>query len=330
MNKIAFPLLTLVLFMVSSCEKEIEFKGEVTDPLVVVNSFLMPDSVIKVELSKSRFFLDQKTDFDRINNATVSITVNSQYTEYLRFVNNGMYTGNYKPLPGDSVALLIKVPGKEDVKSSVVVQYPSTILSVDTLSRKQVGRFEGQIYNDTVIAWVTQYELEMGIRIKDPAKIKNFYRLSVFYRTEYPDYPEHVDGYYMYINLQGVGNETSSGGILGLVEGVNNADFHVFPDDLFDGKEIIIRFKISEYILEPSPGYEYLFEKPTIPVKTSYTINLQSIPRATYLYLKSKDAAERVFETIFTEPVQIYSNIENGIGIFGAITNNRKTLYNND
>lgn len=334
MKKILFPILAISLVLFSSCSKEIDFNGEVTDPLIVVNSYLMPDSAISIELTKSRFFLDSKKDFDRINNAVVSIEVNGQQKETLRFVNHGKYTGNYKPLPGDSVVLLVKVPGHEDVRSSVVVPLPSVILSVDTLSKKLVDRYEAQVIDGKVIAWMSHYEKEIGIRIKDAAGLKNFYRLSVFYREQYSNHPDgYMNGYYMYFNLQGVSNETSSGSILGIVGGESSDEFHVFPDDLFDGKEIVIRFKIYDYVFEIEPGYEELFGKdpnPSSQMKRSYIINLQSIPQDTYLFIKSKDAAEQVFETFFTEPVQIYTNIENGIGIFGALTNNRKTIDVND
>jgi len=301
MKKATFPLIVLVLIVFSSCEKEIEFNGEITEPLVVVNSFLMPDSTISVELTKSRFFLDSKDDFDRINNATVSIEVNGQFKETLRFVNHGRYKGNYKPLPGDSVALLVKVPDHPDVRSSVVVQRPSTILSVDTLSKKLVERYEAQVMDNQVIAWMCHYEKEIGVRIKDPSELRNFYRLSVFYREQYNEHPDgYMNGYYMFFNLQGVSNETSSGGILGIVGGDSGDEFHVFADDLFDGKEIVIRFTIYDYVIEVEPGFEHLFDKQFTNAKRSYIINLQSIPRETFLFLKSKDAAEQVFETFFT------------------------------
>ncbi|MDX9747971.1 MAG: DUF4249 domain-containing protein [Paludibacter sp.] len=327
MKKIKFPLIAIILALFSSCEKEIEFNGEVTEPLIVVNSFLTPDSAITVELTKSLFFLDSKNDFDRVDNATVSIEVNGQLKETLRFMNHGKYTGDYKALPGDSVALLVKVPGHEDVRSSVVVQQASVILSVDTLSKKLIERYESQKIDNQVIAWMTHYEKEIGVRIKDAANVKNFYRLSVFYREQYAEHPEgYLSGYYMFFNLQGVSNEATSGSILGLVEGESSDEFHVFTDELFDGKEIVLRFKIYDYVFEVEPGFEHLFDKQYLTMKRSYIVNLQSIPQDTYLYLKSKDAAEQVFETFFTEPVQIYTNIENGVGIFGAITNNRRTI----
>ena len=40
-----------------------------------------------------------------------------------------------------------------------------------------------------------------------------------------------------------------------------------------------------------------------------------------YLYFKTKENADNVFDTFFTEPVQIYSNIKNGMGVLGAYTN---------
>lgn len=49
-------------------------------------------------------------------------------------------------------------------------------------------------------------------------------------------------------------------------------------------------------------------------------VNLQSISKEMYLYFKTKESAEDVFETFFTEPVQIYSNVENGTGVLGAYT----------
>lgn len=320
MKNILFPVITCMMLVVASCEKEIEFNGDITSPLVTVNSYLMPDSTIRVGLSKSRFFLDSKNDFERIENATVNIEVNNGYTETLK-LTSGAYTGNYKPQPGDSVSILIKVPGEDDIRSTTVVPHPSTIISVDTLSRKETGRYAAEIYEDSVLSWMTHYELEMGLRIKDPALKKNFYRLSILYNEEFTEF-NYSNRYYLYFNLQGITNETSGGSILNLIGEENYEAFHLFPDDLFDGKDIIIRFKVNEYKLERSSDSK----DPGQASKISYIINLQSLNEATYLYLKSKDASGDVISDFFTEPVQIYTNVTNGIGIFGAVTNNRIVL----
>lgn len=321
MKKTYSTLLLLSVLLLPSCEKEIEFNGTITEPLVVVNSYLIPDSTIRVQLSKSRFFLDSKTDYDRINNATVSISINHNVDETLRFTSAGNYTGTYKPQPGDSVTLRIKVPGEKEIYSLAVIPAPSTIIALDTLSRRQTSRHPAGIQNDTITSWMTNYNLELGLRIKDPAQQKNYYRLSILYNEEYSEW-DYRNYYYTYFTLKGVSNETSGNNLLSLIDEESQKEFHLFPDDLFDGKEIVIRFNLNEYVLERAPGNI----DPNPKAQISYIVNLQSINRETYLFLKSKDASQEVINNVFTEPVQIYSNIQNGIGIFGAITNNKKVL----
>ena len=52
--------------LICGCDKTIEFNGKITSPMLVVSCFVTPDSVIKAELTKSRFFLDEGYVFDRV------------------------------------------------------------------------------------------------------------------------------------------------------------------------------------------------------------------------------------------------------------------------
>ena len=47
----------ILIFLFASCEKEIEFKGDWVEPLLVINGLLTPDAPVAVHLSESRFFL---------------------------------------------------------------------------------------------------------------------------------------------------------------------------------------------------------------------------------------------------------------------------------
>lgn len=318
--RITFALVALIALV--SCEKEIEFNGEITEPLVVVNSFLVPDSTIRVSLTKSRFFLDSKTQFDKIDDATVRIVINNDQQETLQFAGKGNYTGNYQPRPGDSVAIVVRVPGyTEEIRSSAVIPAVSNIISVDTLSKRLVKRIPGQYNDDTVFVWINEYEMEMGIKIKDPSQIKNFYRLSVIYNELFLNDPNHfTNRHFLYFNLQGISTESSGGGLISIIDAEQQKEFHVFNDELFDGKEIVIRFKMNLYLIDYPSG-----ENPT-PTEISYHVNLQSISQPVYLYLKTNEAMDDVISELFSEPVQIYTNIENGIGIFGALTNNIRVI----
>ena len=48
-----YTLFLLALFILGACEKEIEFKGEIVKPILVVNSLVNPDSVMSYTFPKA-------------------------------------------------------------------------------------------------------------------------------------------------------------------------------------------------------------------------------------------------------------------------------------
>jgi len=96
-NLAIMSLSILVLF--SSCDPEeffiktIEFDTDITDPMLVINSIIYPDSLVKVNLSKSRFILeDDSYTIDYINtDATLNLYENEVFKEKLNFVGDGNY-----------------------------------------------------------------------------------------------------------------------------------------------------------------------------------------------------------------------------------------------
>ena len=304
-----------------SCEKEIEFKGEISDPMIVVNSYISPDSLVYAHLTKSKFFLSSKQGFDYVNTAEVSIFVNNQFKENLNFIADGMYRGTFKPMVGDTIKLLVKTTGFEDVESTAVIQTPSTILSVDTtmvIKYKDV-----QTNGKDTMAYYYSGDVDLKVKINDDANGHNYYRLVVKKRDERKQGEEKiVQEYFISFVLEGFESQTST--LLNLFEDSGNSkDQHLITDELFNGKEFILKFKTDYDYMEIIPGYEEYYNY-YYRSDTSYIIiNLQTISKDMYLYLKSKESAEGIFEGIFTEPVQIYNNITNGIGIFGSFTNNQ-------
>ena len=55
-------ILAMTLNLLTSCEKEIEFKGEQTDPKLVVNSLVEPGKRVEASMGKSCFFLQTPPD----------------------------------------------------------------------------------------------------------------------------------------------------------------------------------------------------------------------------------------------------------------------------
>ena len=313
--------LLLTVFIVS-CETEIEFNGKETAPSMVINSILNPDSAVKVHITKSKFFLDLDGPFDPITNATVQLYANDKLIEALNSTGNGYYTGTYKPFPGDIIKIIARNNEFDNVYSSTEIPVTASITSVDTTSTTTKtspliysGSYndEGYLNTDTV-GTISEKKIKFTINIADRANYKNFYRLKVKHRSYYDNgtYSEHNTYFNSEDLVFGSTSETE------LFEEENTNYYHEFNDNLFDGKTYGLTFSISTFQYNYFPGKEPK-DDPWSPttIKQEILINIESISPAYYYYLNSR-AKNNAYIEIFSEPVQIYNNIVNGIGILGA------------
>jgi len=313
--------LLLTVFIVS-CETEIKFNGKETAPSMVINSILNPDSTVKVHITKSKFFLEKDGPFDPITNATVQLYANDKLIEALNSTGNGYYTGTYKPFPGDIIKIIARNNEFDNVYSSTEIPVTASITSVDTTSTTTKtspliysGSYndEGYLNTDTV-GTISEKKIKFTINIADRANYKNFYRLKVKHRSYYDNgtYSEHNTYFNSEDLVFGSTSETE------LFEEENTNYYHEFNDNLFDGKTYGLTFSISTFQYNYFPGKEPK-DDPWSPttIKQEILINIESISPAYYYYLNSR-AKNNAYIEIFSEPVQIYNNIVNGIGILGA------------
>lgn len=313
--------LLLTVFIVS-CETEIKFNGKETAPSMVINSILNPDSTVKVHITKSKFFLDINGPFDPITNATVQLYANDKLIEALNSTGNGYYTGTYKPFPGDIIKIIARNNEFDNVYSSTEIPVTASITSVDTTSTTTKtspliysGSYnnEGYLNTDTV-GTISEKKIKFTINIADRANYKNFYRLKVKHRSYYDNgtYSEHNTYFNSEDLVFGSTSETE------LFEEENTNYYHEFNDNLFNGKTYGLTFSISTFQYNYFPGKEPK-DDPWSPatIKQEILINIESISPAYYYYLNSR-AKNNAYIEIFSEPVQIYNNIVNGIGILGA------------
>ena len=329
----------MAILLMVSCEKEIEFKGDTVQPMMVVNGLVTPDSTIKIHLSKSKFFLSNKEGIELISNADIDIYINGQAKGKMQHKKSGIYTSSVRPNIKDTVKLIIAKTGNiQGVQAEVVVPKQSFIQSVDTTSQTtqyETYEFDGENYVPSGNYNYTK-DLTVRLTIEDPPLVENFYRLNAKIRSllHFPDTTIVWEEYeYFYPE----GSDNPNKGPLGFIEDFNMAKrSYTFTDEFFDGKEKILKFEttIHSWSDGVNPGNDEYGGKNSQPGglmgpdsrSRQLIINLQSISKEMYLYFKTKESAENVFETFFTEPVQIYSNIENGTGVLGAYTSHEKVI----
>ncbi len=314
-NLIIYSIFFLSILTFTSCEKVIKFNGKVTDPLIVVNSFITPDSVVSAQISESKFFLSNVDSFTMINNATVTLNVNGIMKGNLLYTSNGLYTSSYHPAIGDSIQLFVQVPGKNTISCGTTTQAPVNIIKIDTTSVLtgttspliSVNKTSGK--NDT-IGTIINRTLKFVLRFQDMPDIQNYYRLVVYTKTTKNgkstlnftmSFDDIVSGN---TNKDAVGPPTST----------TTNKYNVFSDDLLNGTEYPLTFSIPNNINVYNNGYH------SSSTQKEVIVNLQNISRSYYLYLQTLATIKT--NTFFAEPVQVYSNVDGGIGILGSYTSN--------
>ena len=307
-------LLTAVVF--TSCQKVIEFNGEITEPIVTVNSLLSPDSIVSAQISLSRFFLSNDTVYSMIDNAQTNLFVNGTLKETLSYKSNGVYIGTYKPVAGDSLSLQIKIPGKNDVTCATSLKSTPVITSIDTntvSTQKKTPITVTKIIDPThikldTIGYGYEHKMICVLHFTDDGADRNYYRLAVTTKTTIGT----KKTYNYSVNFDDVVSGNTNNNIGPPTSLVSNK-YNIFDNELFKGKQYGLKFSILYNNNVFLPG---IIKNPN---NQEITINLQKISHSYYLYLQTRAGIKT--NTFFAEPVQVYSNIDGGLGIMGSYTN---------
>lgn len=294
----ARKLIYLIIFLLVgsvnfSCEKIIDPKLDEEDPLIVVNGLLSPDSSVKVNVSQSLSILDDEYEEDPpyLNNASVNLFEDGTWLFSLDHAENGNYIKD-DFFPGANKSYRIEVQSGElaDVYSTTSIPSPVPVNSLDT-------SIQIVYYDD----FYFDQQLEFSLKYDDPPDETNYYLLEVYmvYVDEYDSYFEKI-----YFDVPEIDQEKYD--ITG--------EYLLWSDLLNDGEEVEVKGWVYYYPVgevEP-PGYE---------MELKMIVVFKSLNRDYYLYKKSFYNAQWTGSgNPFAEPVQVYSNIENGIGILGAFS----------
>lgn len=312
--------IALLLF---SCEKTIEFKGEETQPLLVVNSIVQPDSALVASVTNSVFFLSDNYIMP-VENANVQLFVNNNFVEKMQlyneritdldyrpnvYYNHSVYISDYKIKTGDKIRYEISAPNFDKVWAENTVPAVTEIISLDTVVEKitQKEQYDENYYS--------HYNFNFSLKFKDNANEKNYYRLTVdaayFYYDEENEpvvmrrSPYYFDSKDMIFNNDPLTNTDGE---------YHSNGYDIFSDDLINGKEYSLSFSfLTDYNVNANLNGNIFY------------IQLQSLSSEYYMYLRTLSSQNNEMG-IFAEPTQIFNNINGGIGILGAFSVSEKMI----
>jgi len=330
-------LIIITLIFIISCEKEIKFNGDEIKTKIVLNGILMPDSVVKINLTESRFFLDGESgsysnngSFKRIDNATVDLWKDEKIIEKLHNIGEGYYIGSYVPQIGDNIRITASHESFDNIECSTEIVAPTPVISADTINYREEKHYGGYYnedgnYSIDSSSYYLAISFDMFITLKDPKNIPNYYNINLDLKYYFSNGTE--------ITSQVIYNSDDlvfqKGNEMNFFDDDNYLNSTVFNDELFDGKEYKLKIKSNNMsgILVENNQYNPDYETNEL-VGMEISIELQSLSYPYYMYMKTIDAKSNLygFMEIFAEPVQIYTNIKGGIGILGSYSSSFYTI----
>lgn len=310
MKKI-FLVFAIGLFLIS-CKKEIPIKVETHDLKYVMHAIVQNDSSVKVVVSRS---LRLNEDLDSnvfVRNAIVSLYENGSFVENLNYVKLGIYQGNYLLKVNSTYKVVTKIPDV-DVELFGEIKFPEVILpdSVyiepkffnDTI--KKYDQF-GNVVGDTIVR--TLFSFIVNIAIEDKPNLRSFY---LFNFITIPQDSLYLRTIPYNIIAPDINNENS---IVGTPYQLEYFYFTaelsgpILVDNFFDGHKYTIKLEIpAAYLTGLAQNYD------EIKLRLLYNIFSPEL----YLFVSSYN--KYLGTSIFSEPVNVYSNVQNGIGIVAGV-----------
>lgn len=341
-------LLTLLTVATSltSCEKEIDFNGEQSDPKLVINSLIAPGQRIEASISKSFFFLDNNGNTLAPDDLAASLYVNGAFlglmtqtydtlmsyeiwdpnNPSLTYVRK-IYVSDYRPQAGDIVKIVASANGFDEVDGTtsslpkmVDFQYDTEI--IDWYSEYYYPYFYDDVYEEDSLLQIDG-TLELTINITDPNPGQmDYFRFHLIGDQTVYDYEFVWDEF----SMENIGGENMRwvsvdyddpvfGPIVAENDFFDASDLDtrpegVFTDALFDGKTYPLKMKIY-FQMHVDEEYD--------PAFFSVPFRLEHISREYYNYLNTCNQGDLALQ-IWSEPIQTYSNVNGGYGIVAGRT----------
>lgn len=265
----------------------IDIELPATDPKIVVNSFFTENSRIKVHISKSIGILENI--IPECTDATVILRQNNIIIDTMHF-ESGYYYSHIIAETNKNYALEIIVPGMETVSCEDIIP-KKTILQDCVCTDSVLIDEDGFIIN----------ELKLDFEdISGP----DFYEVELTAETIVNEYEM---GLWFMKNSDPIITST------GLLD--YDPKTLIFSDKMFDGKSCSV--KVYYAIQSGEPDYRL-------------KVNFRSVSESYYKYKEKQFAYLFSLDSdIFSgmsEPINLYSNITGGYGIFAGYSSDEKEI----
>ncbi len=319
-----YILLILVAWSLISCDKTLDFDDEGLANQLVLNSIISSNKNFSASLTKARSILEgSRGGTIEMPSGTLDIYLNGELIKNLNLPINFLTPSGIIPKAGDSFRIVVNSQGKQ-LEAETTIPQKTEVISIDTTSAK--NEF-GQWTN-------------FKVNIKDPSG-EDYYRLvltseNLSFYTSKDKLGNDKRNYTLYTNqwlfnsddpvFKNLYNNFGQD----VIDAGPNNDYKIFTDNYFQGKKYPLQF----YVFNGNKGGGgYGYNDPAKPNLSSgtiyirYIIHVQKLSKELFNYLKYLKLYEFYHDNPFSEPVPVYSNIKNGIGIFAGLNDDAQFSF---
>lgn len=307
MKNIKLILIIVLMAGLTACEKEIMFEDIAPEPLMVVNGIQHVGEPARLSVEKTSFYIDTETDF-RVKDVHVDLYVNGAFKEALQ-VRDSMIMetywvydpetgdsheeerpsyayvyceGEYLLCEGDQLRFEVSSSEFDEVAvAETTIPYAPNVISFDTLRVESSPDGLNNVY--------------LSLKIDDPAG-SDYYNLCPqeglsHFTTSDPVFAD-------FMNIVHVDD------LFGGSDYYGRGEYNMFNDTYFDGSQYTINMNSTAYSVG---SYHY---KPLV-------MEVTKVDYALYQFAKSYSSYDYADDllALFTEPIQVYSNVQNGVGV---------------
>jgi hypothetical protein len=288
----------ILLLGSSTCERPIALDITPPPPELVIISTFSPDRPFEVSVSSTRpALIPSQTEF--ISDAEVALFQEASFLEQFRFIPGSpgvrpfYRSGEYSPVPGTLYTVAISAPGYPSVKATGSVPQRVDVSSIEAVHHGfSIGNKPDELLHNYTISVI----------FDDPFAFRNYYHLR-FHQEVLTYRFSEGDTVILSRRLQhisfgsGINNNTITAY---LDDGV------LFEDSSFNGRRVNFSFPIQTLI---EPDRELLGQ---------LYLELRTVSEDYYRFYSSVARQQENPGPPYTEPVIVYSNVEQGRGVFAG------------
>ncbi len=312
----------VILFLAYSCESVLFIELEESDKLIVINGAISNDSIVAIQVSRTRHILDNAPIIP-LETAIVKLYRDGTLMEQLPYTGNGLYSSeSYVPSIGSEYVIEVENQGYPAISARSRIPESIEIMGLDT----------SLITIEHEYDWWSSTEsfLQLDVTINDPAGEENYYLLEMiadrsrsYFRDTTVNFIDSLyhngewhyfvnDSTYMLTDIVRF-TERSVMSSTDIIVEASTVRGILFSDQLIDGKTYSIRARTWSHHLESADS-------------AVVDLKLHTISESYYKYLKSRQKHYDSVDDYLAVPVIVYSNVEEGSGFLGGYSTDVHTF----